>query len=292
MTFVVLGASGQTGSVVAEELLAAGHKVRCVVRRSEQADAWKARGAEAAVADLADAKALVRAFKGGAGLYLINPPAYHAEDIFAAAATVHTNAIQAAERAGVQHVVALSSVGAQCRRGTGNILTTRNLEDQLAESKLRTTIIRAANFMENFGWALDEAAADGVLHSMLVPVSKPIPMVSVRDIGSVAAQSLISGAVAPSLIELHGPSQYSPDDAAFLLSDLLSRPVRARAIPEDLWPDRLGAAGMSLSATKAFVEMYRGFNDGTVEFSGSGIAVRGSVTLDDALTALVADRTR
>lgn len=292
MTFIVLGASGQTGSIVAEELLSAGSKVRCVVRRAEQADAWKARGAEAAIADIGDAKALTRAFEGGAGLYLINPPAYGAKDIFAAAATVHTKAIRAAERAGVRHVVALSSVGAQCRQGTGNILTTHDLEDQLARSKLRTTIIRAANFMENFAWSLDEARLSGILHSMLVPVSKPIPMVSVHDIGAVAAQSLISGAVAPQLIELHGPAQYSPDDAAFVLSDLLSRPVRARPIPEDLWPNRLRAAGMSISATEAFVEMYRGFNEGTVRFSGSGVAVRGSVPLDEALSVLVANGQR
>ena len=42
--YVVTGANGQTGSVVADTLLSEGHAVRVVLRLAEQAAAWVAKG--------------------------------------------------------------------------------------------------------------------------------------------------------------------------------------------------------------------------------------------------------
>ena len=53
--FVVTGVSGNTGSVVADRLLAAGAKVRVVVRSAEKGEPWKARGAEVPEHVLTDA---------------------------------------------------------------------------------------------------------------------------------------------------------------------------------------------------------------------------------------------
>ena len=50
--FVVLGATGHTGSVVAETLLARKQAVRVVVRAADKGAAWKAKGADVAVASL------------------------------------------------------------------------------------------------------------------------------------------------------------------------------------------------------------------------------------------------
>ncbi|HEY8075629.1 MAG TPA: hypothetical protein VIF62_16000, partial [Labilithrix sp.] len=48
--FVIAGVSGNTGYVVADELLARGKKVRVVVRDAAKAAAWRDKGAEIAVA--------------------------------------------------------------------------------------------------------------------------------------------------------------------------------------------------------------------------------------------------
>ena len=126
----------------------------------------------------------------------MNPPAYTATDIFSAAAAVHAAGI-AAERAGVEHIVALSSVGAQHAEGTGNILTTHDLEQRLARARFATTILRAANFMENWAWSMHEAAETGVLLSMFAPVDKALPIVPVADIGQAAAELLLQGLSGP-----------------------------------------------------------------------------------------------
>ena len=52
--FVITGATGNTGSVAAEALLAAGKKVRVVVRDAAKAKALAERGAEVFIADLSD----------------------------------------------------------------------------------------------------------------------------------------------------------------------------------------------------------------------------------------------
>jgi len=44
--FVVAGATGHVGSVVARELLSAGHKVRTIVRSVDKAKALAGQGAE------------------------------------------------------------------------------------------------------------------------------------------------------------------------------------------------------------------------------------------------------
>ena len=69
--FVVLGATGHTGSVVAETLLARKLPVRVVVRSADKGASWKAKGADIAVASLDDVPALTTAFEGARGVYLL-----------------------------------------------------------------------------------------------------------------------------------------------------------------------------------------------------------------------------
>ena len=56
--FVVLGATGNTGSVVADTLLSRKQPVRIVVRSADKGAAWKAKGAEIVVASLDDMSSL------------------------------------------------------------------------------------------------------------------------------------------------------------------------------------------------------------------------------------------
>ena len=51
---LVAGVTGNTGSKVADLLLAKGEQIRVVVRDEAKGAAWKAKGAEVAVGSLAD----------------------------------------------------------------------------------------------------------------------------------------------------------------------------------------------------------------------------------------------
>ena len=286
--FAITGAFGQTGSAVCEALHAAHQKMRLLVRRDDaQAAAWRARGAEVVVVDLTDTVLLAQALHGVDGAYLLNPPAYMHSDLFAHAHVVHKGLIEAANRAEVPHIVALSSVGAQQPQGTGNILTTWDYEQQLRQLNSRLTILRAANFMENWAWSLAPALEKGVLPSMFLPIERAIPMVSVADIGRAVATSLMQPPDRNKIVELHGPQDYSPVDAALALSELLGKNIATVAAPEPTWAEVFRGKGFPPVTVQAFCDMFHGFNDDTIVFEGSHTTARGTTDLKNALGKLL-----
>src|SRR5262245_13629312 len=108
MSFVVAGVSGHTGRVVAESLIAQKQAVKVLVRDAAKADAWKAKGAEVAVADLADSKALGQALRGAEGAYLLIPPSFVESDYAAYQDRVTASIADAVRASAVPHVVLLS----------------------------------------------------------------------------------------------------------------------------------------------------------------------------------------
>ncbi|MDF2694850.1 MAG: hypothetical protein K0S65_3233, partial [Labilithrix sp.] len=111
--FVVAGVTGKTGAVVADTLLAAGKKVRVLVRDAGKGAPWKAKGAEVhVVGSLDDEAAVAAALEGAEGAYLLSPPDTRAKDFLAERRTTLDAIAAAVDRARVPHVVFLSSVGA------------------------------------------------------------------------------------------------------------------------------------------------------------------------------------
>src|ERR1700730_7813812 len=78
--YVILGASGNTGSVIGESLLLKGKKVRVVGRDAARLQRFVRKGAEAFTAQLSDAAALTVAFRGARAAYLLLPPVKSRED--------------------------------------------------------------------------------------------------------------------------------------------------------------------------------------------------------------------
>jgi uncharacterized protein YbjT (DUF2867 family) len=101
--FVVFGATGNTGSVAASTLLAQGKSVRVLVHSTAKAEAWKAKGAEATVADLEDRVALERALKGAEGAYVLLPPIFSSSHLRADNNRRAKNVSAAMTAAGVGH---------------------------------------------------------------------------------------------------------------------------------------------------------------------------------------------
>ena len=79
--FVVLGASGNTGKVVAETLLRQKKKVRVVLHDAAKAKAWDEAGADVAIADVDEGAALQRAFSGAEGVYVLLPPNFRSSHV-------------------------------------------------------------------------------------------------------------------------------------------------------------------------------------------------------------------
>jgi len=72
--YVILGASGNTGSIIANSLLLKGEKVRVLGRDAERLERFVRKGAKAVTANVSDAAALTEAFSGARAAYLMLPP--------------------------------------------------------------------------------------------------------------------------------------------------------------------------------------------------------------------------
>lgn len=287
--YVVTGASGRTGSAVAHALLKAGKRVRVVVRDAVKGNVWASQGAEVAVASLTDVSALSNALSGAEGAYIISPPQYAFNDLFEQAEIMANAIAEAATKVQLPKLVALSSIGAEQSSGTGWIAMNKVLEQYLGQTGLPVTFLRAAYFIENWG-PMVKAAAQDELFSFLAPLSRKIPMVATGDVGRIAAEVLCEHWEEARIIELEGPSMYSPDDVANSLTQSLGKTVRAVAIPESSWAEMLSSSGMSTTAIDGFVEMTHGLNSGHISFADhSNIDHRkGTISLDTAIETIMA----
>jgi uncharacterized protein YbjT (DUF2867 family) len=285
--YVVTGATGNTGHVVAERLLAQGKPVRVVVRSAQKAAALAKLGAEVAIADLSDERALGEALRGATGLYYLSPPDTVSNAFIAERKQLTERISRVIARAEVPHVVLLSSIASQSSSGTGPILSTHNAEQQLRAIGVPSTFVRAGYFAENWAAVLPVAKRDGVLPSFF-PADQRIPMTATHDIGEVAAQALIDGPRGVRVIELSGPEDVSPNDVARAVGELLGRSVRVAEAPLDAIVPTFTSFGMSENFAGLFRELYACIrSDRFVWEGGSAEAVRGKTSIGEALAPLL-----
>jgi len=284
--FVVVGATGNTGSAVADTLLSRKQPVRIVVRSADKGAAWKAKGAEIAVASLDDVPALTKAFQGANGVYLLVPPNYGAQAWLMDQRARMDRATEAIQKSGVLHVVFLSSIGGHIAEGTGPIRAARYGEQVLARAMKNLTILRPCYFMDNWAPVLGAAKGQGVLPTFIAPQAV-VPMISTRDIGRVGAEQLMAGGKGKQIVELAGPEEYSPDQVAAALSQILGKPVTAQHAPLSAVIPTFKSFGFSDEAAKLFEEMYTSFSTGAIGYEHPASLVRGNVTLAEALRGMV-----
>jgi uncharacterized protein YbjT (DUF2867 family) len=284
--YVVVGATGNTGSAVADTLLSRKQPVRIVVRSADKGAAWKAKGAEIAVASLDDVPALTKAFQGASGLYILVPPNYGAQAWLTEQRARMGRAAEAIEKSSVPHVVFLSSIGGHIAEGTGPIRAARYGEQVLARAVKNLTILRPPYFMENWAPVLGTVKGQGLLPTFIAPMAK-IPMVATDDIGRIAAEQLIAGGYGRKVVEMAGPEEYSPDQVAAVLGQILGKPVTAQHAPLSAVVPTFKSFGFSDEAAKLFEEMYTSFSTGAIGYEHPASLVRGKVTLAEALRGMV-----
>src|SRR5690349_11796625 len=148
--YAIVGATGNTGKVIAEKLLAQGKKVRVIGRDAKRLESLVQKGGEACAADVTDVSALSRAFSGAKAAYLLIPPNPASPKVRDDQERV-SDALSAATRnAGVEYAVLLSSVGADKSEKTGPVVGLHNFEQKLGKiNGLNALCLRPAYFMEN-----------------------------------------------------------------------------------------------------------------------------------------------
>jgi uncharacterized protein YbjT (DUF2867 family) len=262
--YVVTGATGHTGRVVAETLLAAGVDVLAIGRSEERLRPLVEKGAQAFVGSAEDAQTMSIAFSGAVGAYCMIPPRYSAPDPRAHQRTIGESLASAVHEAGVQHVVLLSSLGAQHTSGTGPVVGLREQEIRLAKLKdVNVLSLRPGYFMENFYASIGMIRAVGAVGTPMIG-DVPVPMIAARDIGQYAARRLLEldfeGA---STRELLGPRDVTLQEATDVIGAAIGQ---SALLYKRLSSEEFEAAalqmGMSKGAIASFLEMYGAMSEG------------------------------
>ncbi|MFE2463157.1 NmrA/HSCARG family protein [Streptomyces sp. NPDC059402] len=240
-TIAVFGATGQQGGAVVDALLDHKARVRALVRnpQSDRARALAARGVELAVVRADDPASAAVALAAVEGFYFMTPEANSLEEV-EAEIRLGTALVDAAVEAGVPHVVFNSVFGADRESGVPQHDSKHAIEEHLRNSGLRASMVRATAFMENFASVLAPSLEHGeIVLRMPLPEDVPLKMISVRDIGRVAAALLLGTAQAPGgAVELVGDELTGPQIAA-AFGARAGLPARYEALPLSVLPNDL-----------------------------------------------------
>lgn len=286
--FVILGVSGNTGSVVAQTLLDRGQSVRVVVRSEEKGNIWKDKGAEVAVADVMDVAAMTKALDGADAAYFLLQPDLANETFLDDSIDRARAIVDAAKAARLPHAVILSSVGAQHTDRVGPISTIAYLERSFVKAHIPLTAVRPEYFLENILSVMPAVQHEGIYPSMVLPLDFKIDMVATQDIGLTVAEALLNPpAIAHRIIELRGANQYSANDVAAELSKVLGREITPIAVPQESWVETLKQSGLSQQSAESIAEMNENINNGRIQFLDPN-AKKGAVDLPNFVAKLVA----
>ncbi|SEJ61335.1 Uncharacterized conserved protein YbjT, contains NAD(P)-binding and DUF2867 domains [Dyadobacter sp. SG02] len=287
MAHIILGASGRVGSAVVEKLLELDEPVKGIVRNEEKAEALKTRGADAAIADAHNLPALKVALRDGDTLFALTPETGKEENVLGDTNDILTNYRAALAAGGIQKVVGLSSMGAQHREGTGNLVMSYMLEHAFDGMGISRVFIRPAYYFSNWLGYVESAKESGVLPTFF-PVDLKIPMICPTDVGHFAAEVLTNGDSDRTIYELYGPGAYSSADVAKAFSEVLGKEITAQQIPRKDWEKTLDSIGFSSDGVRNFVEMTEAVVSGKSGPDGKGtIRAQGKTTLEEFLEAAV-----
>lgn len=261
---VILGATGHTGSVIANVLLDMGKRVRVVGRDEKKLAPFVSRGAEAFPADVVDKEALCRAFDGAEAAYTLTPPNMTSNNYLAYQHQVTDTVASALETTGVKYAVTLSSFGADKPDKTGPVAGLHYMETRFAKiSGLNALHLRAGYFMEN---TLPQVEILQQFGMMAGPVNGDLklPLIATRDIGAAAADALLRlNFTGQQTRELLGQRDISYNDMARVVGAAIGRPALAYIqLPAEQVIMAMAQMGISKHVAGLICEMSDALNSG------------------------------
>jgi uncharacterized protein YbjT (DUF2867 family) len=212
MKVVIIGGTGLIGRQVAALLRQGGHEVVAA--------------APSTGVNTLTGEGLAEALQGAQVVVDVsNSPSFDAAAVMDFFQTSTRNVLDAAQAAGVRHLVALSVVGTERLPESGYFLAKLAQEEMIRAGALPHTIVRATQFNEFLGAIADAATRDGRVHA---PSAGIQPMAS-SDVAAAVARAA-TAEPANGLTEIAGPVAFRMDE---LLRGLLQQRGDAREVVTD-----------------------------------------------------------
>ena len=215
---ILVTTAGKVGSEVVRLLRQREMPVRVLVRTPKKAEALAEAGAEIAEGDLEAPLTIDEAMAGVTTVVLVNP-GVPAQEL---------NVIHSAVRAGVEHVVKVTSK-ASADSPIARRRWQTEIEEGLIASGMAHTLLRNNAYMQNFLTLAPAIAKTGSFGSSAA--AGRVGLIDARDVGAVAAEIAASPrAHQGKTYWLTGPALLSYSDVAAVLSKVLGRPITFREL--------------------------------------------------------------
>ncbi|MEV5554725.1 NAD(P)H-binding protein [Nonomuraea wenchangensis] len=234
---LVTGATGNVGSHVVRQLLEEGEKVR-VMTRNPSGHAFPDQ-VEVVTGDLTQPETLSEALSGIERTFLF--PVFHGVDGF----------LDVAERAGLRHVVMLSSVSVTWPEPGWVGQVHLRLERSVEASGLAWTFVRPDGLTTNdLIWVPQIIDGDVVRGRYGEAATAPIDP---RDIAAVAVRSILDGRIGEGY-SVTGPQSLTQIDRVRVIAETIGRPLRWEEQSEDWFRDEMARAGMPAPGIDDYID--------------------------------------
>jgi uncharacterized protein YbjT (DUF2867 family) len=227
----VIGATGQQGRAVIDALLNQGIPIRAVTRnpKGDKARTLADRGVEVVHADLDDVDSVRAAFDGAAAAFAMTT---HDGPDGPKREVAHGRVIAAAaDNAGLPFLVYSSVGGAERGSGVPHFESKHQIEKVLLDT-LPVTFVRPTFFMETLRLMI-RRDGDRIIIAMPLAGDVGLQMISVRDIGRVAAALLLMGNPAVAPVEIAG-DELTGEQIAQRIARRFGSPTAYMQLPLDV----------------------------------------------------------
>jgi uncharacterized protein YbjT (DUF2867 family) len=250
--YLVIGATGNVGSEVVKQLLAAGEKVRAFTRDVAKVAARDGQ-VEVAVGDLTSPPTFAQAASGVEGIFLMNG---------ALDGGIFRQLIAAVEAQGNPRVVFLSTLFAGFPESRIGQLH-KDKEDVIRSSRLPGRFVRANVFMTNAYQWIGSIKAEGVVYNPMGG-GKAAP-VAPDAIAAVAVHALTDPSLTPEVFEVTGGELLTIPEQVGILADAINRPIRCVDVSTEAAIRGLVGLGTPAPVAAAVGQSYETVRDGKME---------------------------
>lgn len=266
MKIIVTGSLGNISKPLTEELVQKGHQVTVISSNLEKSKEIEKLGAIAAIGSLKDVDFISETFQRADLVYTMIPPANyfdHSLDLVGYYERLGNNYAQAIEKAGVNKVINLSTIGGHLAKGNGILHGAHNVENILNKlnNDVAITHIRPTEFYYNLLPQVHSAKSNGFIGSN---IGNDVinSWVSPKDIATAIANELEVG-VSTRKVRYVASEEITYDELATILGDAIGKTdLKWVQFTDDQMIDGLISAGMQPKIAEGLAEMYNAIHTG------------------------------
>ena len=266
MKYIITGSLGNISKPVTKNLVAAGHDVTVISSSADKKSEIESLGATAAIGSLTDSAFLKDSFQNAEVAYLMIPSDFALTDYAKFQLEVADKYVEALKGSNIKHIVLLSSLGAQLRKGAGPIDALGYLEEKLlALPGLHVNFLRPSYFFSNLFSLAGMIKHAGIAGNNFGDTDEKLVLTHTDHIAEVATEALLNPTEGKTVTNIANDERHPSEIAA-----ILGNAVGKENTPwitfsdEDAYNGMLGA-GLNESFAKLYKEMGQALRSGQMQ---------------------------